>query len=67
MEKKDVAENARDAEVGPVHDNAKDRSRDKEIRGNKQIESVRKLPPSRRHSFSSYSDAFTELKAPDTL
>ena len=45
MEKKDVAENARDAEVGPVHYNAKDRARDKEICGNKQIESVRLLPP----------------------
>lgn len=46
MEKKDVAENARDAEVGPVHDNAKDRAHDKEICSNKQIERVRLLPPS---------------------
>ncbi len=45
MEKKDVAENARDAEVGPVHDNAKDRARHKEISGYKQIGSVRLPPP----------------------
>ena len=50
IEKKDVTKNARDAEVGPVHDNAKYHARYKEICSNKQAGGVRLIPPSGRYS-----------------